>query len=418
MTYKTLRVLSYDHSININDEYKRRLTGPSTMKSELMINPNERDHKSTISYPIFFVSTIDILSKSTKILQNSSQIQQLINRLPNVASEQFFYQTLIKEIYSTNEIEGVRSTKQEISDAIASVLNASSNKRSRFHSLAYMYLRIKNGESIHIDNPKKIRDIWEDVTAGEVKKDDQPDGKLFRAKTVYIRDSTTMQAIHWPHSDENLIIRDITSLIDFMNNDNVPFIPKALISHFYFEYIHPFYDGNGRTGRYLACAYLGKKLDYLTGINFSYSISENKKKYYKAFEETEHPKNFGDATFFIESLMDIIADGQQSIINALTESVRELDKWGNALRKSDFNEQQQAVLFLLIQVYLFGVNTNISLSDNEIMIANKSQQSQAKTKRAIDNLEVNNWIELIKERPKIHKLSQKFVDLITREINK
>ncbi|RXT58789.1 Fic family protein [Lacticaseibacillus chiayiensis] len=366
MGYKTLRVLSYSQSIlNISEEYERRINGESAVKTNLWMSPNERDHKAIASHQIFCVLTPDIYKMTISMMQRSETIKRLISELPDVASDQFFLETLVNELMSTNEIEGVRSTRRELYSAVMSALKKEKTPM-RFRSLANIYLGIRRNRSIKITDVTQIRTTWEYVTAGEIKKADLPDGQVFRSKEVFINDAASGRAIHWPSPDEAQVKEDMEALIQFMNDDETPFILKALISHFFFEYVHPFYDGNGRTGRYLACAYLGKKLDYLTGISLSNSISKAKNRYYQAFAEVEHPKNFGDVTFFVETLMRIIETGQKDIITALKQSQVKLEDWFHRILAADFTDHQKAILAYLIQPYLFGSRENSTMDDNAL----------------------------------------------------
>ena len=70
----------------------------------------------------------------------------------------------------------------------------------------------------------------------------------------------------------------------------------AIVSHFLFEYAHPFYDGNGRTGRYLLAVYLSRPLSTLTALSVSRSSAESRGAYYRAFREVEDSLNHGELT--------------------------------------------------------------------------------------------------------------------------
>lgn len=57
-------------------------------------------------------------------------------------------------------------------------------------------------------------------------------------------------------------------LISFIKHYEAPAIYKILASHYMFEYIHPFYDGNGRVGRYILAKLLNDNLDSFLTLTF------------------------------------------------------------------------------------------------------------------------------------------------------
>ena len=67
-----------------------------------------------------------------------------------------------------------------------------------------------------------------------------------------------------------------------MNDDSIPYLIKIAITHYYFEYIHAFYDGNGRMGRYIASSML-YNLDPLIAMKLSSVIKNNYKRYLDSF---------------------------------------------------------------------------------------------------------------------------------------
>ena len=68
---------------------------------------------------------------------------------------------------------------------------------------------------------------------------------------------------------------------------DIPELYAAALCHFLFGYIHPFFDGNGRTGRYLLALQLSRPLSQPTVLSLSRVIAENKATYYRAFDAVE-----------------------------------------------------------------------------------------------------------------------------------
>jgi Fic family protein len=92
------------------------------------------------------------------------------------------------------------------------------------------------------------------------------------------------QVIYVPPRGEGVVEKKLDNLIEFMNDDDrykIDPLIKMAIAHFQFEAIHPFRDGNGRTGRVFNINYLTKKglLDYPI-LYLSRYIHQNKDDYY------------------------------------------------------------------------------------------------------------------------------------------
>ncbi len=114
--------------------------------------------------------------------------------------------------------------------------------------------------------------------------------------------SKTGKVIYVPPQDEKEIRDLLQNLEDYINenDDEVdPLIKMALI-HYQFETIHPFYDGNGRTGRILNVLYLvlNKLLDSPI-LYLSNYINKNKDQYYKLFTEFRENNNYEDWIIYI-----------------------------------------------------------------------------------------------------------------------
>lgn len=77
--------------------------------------------------------------------------------------------------------------------------------------------------------------------------------------------------------------------------------------------VHPFYDGNGRTGRYLLALYLSSPLSILTTLSLSRVIAANRDAYYRSFKEAEHPLNHGELTHFVMNMLENVRIAQNDL---------------------------------------------------------------------------------------------------------
>ena len=124
------------------------------------------------------------------------------------------------------------------------------------------------------------------------------------------------------------------SLIDFINDDDdINDLIKATIIHFYIAYIHPYFDGNGRTARLVHLWFLIQK-GYQSAlfIPFSSQIEKSRKAYYDAFTAVEENKKLSgkiDVTpfvlYFINNVYNKMNEGTADIetLTAFDEAVKE-----------------------------------------------------------------------------------------------
>ena len=395
MMYQDLKTLYYK-KYNIEEELNKRLENPCTLKTELIISPIIKGEKlSSEKYNLFYLPINNILLSEEQIFSNSKKITDIFIQLPYIAQNKCIEEVMINEIIKTNKIEGIISTKKDISESL-------STKKTRFSGIVNKYKEITEGNLEKINSVEEIRKIYDDIFKEDILKnpENELDGKLFRKNPVYIQDG--IKKIHSGALSEDTIIAQLNDLIQFMNINNVNCLIKACITHYYFEYIHPFYDGNGRFGRFLFSIYLARKLDILTGLSLSYAIFLNKEKYLKLFLETSESKNYGELTFFIDGMLEIIIQGQKSIISMLEKKHLKLEYTFNYIRDLKLCEKESNILFILIQNYIFS---NSLLKDSEL--CKYTNLSSYKLKGYIRKLSEDGFIETVSRRPLIHTIGDK-----------
>jgi Fic family protein len=124
-----------------------------------------------------------------------------------------------------------------------------------------------------------------------------------RLPGTVLRNFQTGDVIYTPPQDYQDIIRLMNNLEKYINDPSIqecdPIIKMAII-HFQFESIHPFYDGNGRTGRIINILYLVlEKLQNLPILYLSSFIIKNKSDYYKYLQAVRDLGSWEDWILFM-----------------------------------------------------------------------------------------------------------------------
>lgn len=96
--------------------------------------------------PLFFIQTNNINRLINAIYQNSLTINQITSRLPGVARSSYLKKLLPQEIFSTNEIEGVKTSKNEIETVVGELKETGTSNR-RLVSSIILYTDILNDKS-------------------------------------------------------------------------------------------------------------------------------------------------------------------------------------------------------------------------------------------------------------------------------
>lgn len=377
-------------------EAQTRLTAPSSFRTGIDVGADE----------LFLAVPRELSIATEKILRTERKVSQLWRDLPGIACGAYVRNLIVDEVVCTNKMEGVQSTRKQIEEALEGIEGGDGEDRrtKQFIEFANLYLGLASGDVALPETPADIRALYDAVVAGTLKAGDAPDGQLFRKFDVDIK-APTDRVVHRGVEPEDAIVSYLDKMIDLVSSEDMPEVYSALLSHYLFEYIHPFYDGNGRTGRFLLALYLSNPLSLPTTLSLCRVIAEHKGAYYKAFSVTEDPLNHGEATFFVLQMMDLVRIAQEELVAELGTRRDALSTAEGRLEeirlRGALSDRACGVLYQMVQVALFGSSPEVTLRD---IAAYLEVTPQSARKYALE-LERANFVEAVSLRPLKFKLS-------------
>ena len=346
MAYLELKKLYYKNQDEYNAEYANRFDSENAVHLDFMVG----------NKPAFFVETTDVLRLALNIMKLDKEITKLSQSLPGIAKIQYSKKCLIDEIVLTNNIEGVHSSRKEIGEALDELEQQSKakHKHTRFLGLVNKYLKLMSTDTIPLQTCQDIRDLYDEVFLSEVMEENpenKPDGAIFRKgeESVYAGNG---KAIHQGVYPEDKIIHCMEQALSFLNSDQTQPLYQICLFHYMLEYIHPFYDGNGRLGRLILSYCISKTLEPLLAYRISETIKENINQYYKAFEVCNESLNLADLTPFLLMQLEMIHQSLLDLKQTLQEKKTRLDRYQSMFRS--MGDAECELYSILTQAALFS----------------------------------------------------------------
>ncbi len=345
MSYVLLSHLFHKDKNEYTALYEKRISSESTYILPIKIGNNKA----------FYCLCPEIHNISLRIMQLNNNVAAIKRKLPPMALFQFTKKCLIDEIKLTNDIEGVYSTRKEL----VSVLNEidKKGKKKRFYGLLNKYNMLGSDSEFPLNTSNDIREIYDDLVLKEVAEDypdNVPDGEIFRKDMADVT-TPAQKVIHHGAYPETKIIQLMEQALNILNQKEIPILIRISIFHYLFGYIHPFYDGNGRTSRFISSYLLSREFEFLIGFRLSYTIKAHIKDYYDAFKECNSDNNLGDLTPFIIMFLNIILESFENLYDALEKRSNQLSKYNAILvNATNMSEDLKAFAFVLIQAALFS----------------------------------------------------------------
>ncbi|MEA2099038.1 MAG: Fic/DOC family N-terminal domain-containing protein, partial [Campylobacterota bacterium] len=223
------------------------------------------------------IETKQILKKTISANRALAKLNGVAKIIPN--QNILINSLVLQEAKDSSEIENIITTHDELYRAsldIKDITNEAKEVQNYSHALLKGYNLVKTNQLLLKKYIVEIQQELEQNNAGVRK----------QAGTV-LKNTHTGEVIFTPPQDYKTLHSLLDNLEKFINepNDVDPLVTMAII-HYQFETIHPFYDGNGRTGRIINILYLIlKDLLDIPILYLSRYIIKNKSDYYRLLQE-------------------------------------------------------------------------------------------------------------------------------------
>lgn len=224
----------------------------------------------------------DVLKKLMLASRRLAELKGLASTLPN---QSIFVNTIaLREAKASSAIENIFTTDDELYRSLSyqedDYVEGPAKEILHYREALWKgFNRIAADKKMNLDT---IIDVYREVKRAH-------DGiRPYQAEVVIKKrgwGSLVAETVYTPPRGKGVVEKKMADLLEFLNDDTkypIDSLLKMAMAHYQFEAIHPFRDGNGRTGRILCILYLiQKQLLDLPILYLSSYILQNKDEYYQ-----------------------------------------------------------------------------------------------------------------------------------------
>ena len=311
------------------------------------------------------LETKAVLKQVNKANRKLAELKGVARTIPN---EGILISTLtLQEARESSEVENIVTTHDDLYradlDLKQNVVSASTKEVLNYReAIVHGFSIVRKQKMLTNNTIKSIQEKLEHNSAG------------FRSVPGTALKKNDGEVVYTPPQNHQQILEYMNNLEQFINvpelYDADPLIKMAIIHH-QFESIHPFYDGNGRTGRIINVLYLvmSDMLD-LPILYLSRFITRNKGEYYRLIQairdnDGDNQKEWEEWILFILRGVEETAEDTIRLVKGIGEL---MNKFKNILRPKFSNRYKHELLNNLF----FHPYTKIEFVQRDMMVERKT----------------------------------------------
>ncbi len=318
------------------------------------------------------IETKNILKKSISANSALAELKGIAHIIPN--SNILINSLALQEAKDSSEIENIITTHDELYKAnldIKNISHATKEVQNYRNALLKGFNLVKKNKLLL---KKYIVEIQKEL--------EQNDAGIRKQSGTNLKNAITGEVIFTPPQDFEDIEKLLINLEQYINesNDIDPLINMAII-HYQFETIHPFYDGNGRTGRIINILYLilNELLD-IPILYLSKYIIKHKTDYYRLLQEVRIKNNWEEWILYM-------LDGVEKTSKETVILVNDISNMMKSIKEKVQNELPKIYSKDLIEILFYHPYTKIDFLVDGLGLTRQTASKYLKELESIGVLE-------------------------------
>ncbi len=256
------------------------------------------------------IETINILRQLSKSSTALGELKGIAKTIPN--QTMLVNAVVLQEAKESSEIENIITTQDELYKALSSSTKQSLQIKEVINYRKAIFLGAEIIKNQGFLKQKDIVELQKTIIENNA-------GIRNMSGTV-LKNDKTGEVVYIPPQEKEEILDLLSNFLDHFNNKNSDLSPliNLAILHYQFESIHPFYDGNGRTGRILNILYLiiNGLLD-IPILYLSSYINENKSEYYKLLNKVNKNNEWENWIIYMLKAVEVTSNKTVKKINSI-----------------------------------------------------------------------------------------------------
>lgn len=313
----------------------------------------------------FDFETKAVLKQVNAANRSLAELKGIAQTIPN---ENILISTLVlQEALDSSAVENIVTTSDDLYKAdldIKGHIQSAATKEVQLYreAMSKGFALVRRNKILSLNDIIAIQQVLEQNNAG------------FRNVPGTVLKSSDGRIVYTPPQEHDEIVRLMTNLEQYINDSSLqdvdPLIKLAVIHH-QFESIHPFFDGNGRTGRILIVLYLViNGLIDLPILYLSRYITHNKGKYYRLIQQIRDREddNFHEWENWILFMLKGIEETASQTIELVKQISSLMSEYKNILRPL-FGQQYKHEL---LNNLFFHPYTKIEFMQKDMMVQRRA----------------------------------------------